>query len=75
MVLFLFFGGLLREINDLFPLFLGIAHSLVSPARPVFHIKNYQIAPVYHLPVADLIGSLRVTVLGSITNLDFVVIG
>ena len=71
----LLLSWLLREINDLFPLFLGIAHSLVSPARIVFHTKNHQIAPIHHLPVADLIGPLGVTVLRGITDLDFVVIG
>lgn len=74
MVLFLFFGRLLRKIDDSFSFFLCIPHRLASSARPVFHIENHQIAPIHYLLVADLIGPLGVTVLGSITNLNFVVI-
>ena len=59
MVLFLFFGRLLRKIDDSFSFFLCISHRLISPARSVFHTKNHQIAPIHHLPVADLIGSLK----------------
>ena len=41
----------------------------------MLHIENHQIASIHHLPVADLIGSLRVAVLRGIADLDFVIIG
>lgn len=49
-------------------------HCLAGSTEAMIYIENDQITAVYHLPVADLIGSLGVTIFCGTIDLDFVVI-